>query len=185
MLHGRPDCEQGSLYCQMAMIRFVCKYCGRAVCIDESAAGRRGRCPLCGAVVTIPVRSVQAHTNGEMEALAAALQSQSVADQTQVVVPPPPKVTEPPPEEIDLEAADSRSLEETDVLPAIPEPVGPADGWSRRRRRRTKSVGATASDQPEGANPSRKRLCLVAIVAVGVIIGLAAAAVLFVIGAMD
>jgi len=164
------------------MIHFVCEHCGRAVRVNGSAAGKKGRCPLCGAVVTVPRRSVGTGANGEIESLAAALQSQAADRAETTVVPPPPTVAGTPSEELHLDAPDSRSLEETDVLPAIPEPAPPADGWSRRRRRRAKSTDTPAVDKSEDPPPGRKRLCLVAMAAVALVIALTAVAVLFAIG---
>lgn len=40
-----------------AMIRFPCPHCGEPVEVDEAFAGRKGRCPDCSAVVTIPETS--------------------------------------------------------------------------------------------------------------------------------
>lgn len=37
------------------MIRFQCERCGHFVRFPEQLAGRRRRCPLCGAAITVPV----------------------------------------------------------------------------------------------------------------------------------
>lgn len=61
------------------MIEFACHACGRSMRVQDAAAGKRGKCKDCGAVVTIP-------------------QAQAVAAQT-VVVPPLPQPVAKQPEE--------------------------------------------------------------------------------------
>jgi len=39
------------------MIRFACSECGRHVSVDDRHAGKKGKCPKCGAVVVVPERS--------------------------------------------------------------------------------------------------------------------------------
>jgi DNA-directed RNA polymerase subunit RPC12/RpoP len=39
------------------MIRFTCGHCGRTINVDARYAGKKGKCPKCGTVVTVPERS--------------------------------------------------------------------------------------------------------------------------------
>ncbi|MBN2313274.1 MAG: hypothetical protein JXM79_05050 [Sedimentisphaerales bacterium] len=39
------------------MIRFCCEHCGRKIGVQDNYAGKRGKCPECGAVIVIPAKS--------------------------------------------------------------------------------------------------------------------------------
>jgi len=39
------------------MISFTCSSCGRIISVDEKYSGKKGKCPKCGGMVTIPARS--------------------------------------------------------------------------------------------------------------------------------
>ena len=39
------------------MISFTCSSCGRTISVDEKYSGKKGKCPKCGGIVTVPARS--------------------------------------------------------------------------------------------------------------------------------
>jgi DNA-directed RNA polymerase subunit RPC12/RpoP len=39
------------------MVRFCCEHCGRKISVQDKHAGKRGKCPECGTVLTIPAKS--------------------------------------------------------------------------------------------------------------------------------
>ncbi len=39
------------------MIRFFCEHCGHKVGVEETHVGKRGKCPACGTVITVPAES--------------------------------------------------------------------------------------------------------------------------------
>ena len=49
-----PDSSDDLLEAEAPKIEFSCSNCGRQVRVAESAAGQRGQCPHCQAVVRIP-----------------------------------------------------------------------------------------------------------------------------------
>lgn len=39
------------------MIRFCCEHCGHKIAVEDTHAGKRGKCPACGTIVTVPAES--------------------------------------------------------------------------------------------------------------------------------
>ncbi len=39
------------------MIRFCCEHCGHKIGVEETHVGKRGKCPACGTIVTVPAES--------------------------------------------------------------------------------------------------------------------------------
>ena len=114
------------------MIHFRCENCGRAVHVEEAYAGRKGRCPLCSSVVTIPGRPCGPP---DLAALAGALQGRE-SQGLDVRVPPPPAVAPGPgdandPDRDQLAPIQKNPSDETVILPARREapqrPSGPTD----------------------------------------------------------
>lgn len=91
------------------MIDFACEHCGGLVRFPASHAGKQGRCPSCGRVVTIPPK-----TEDNVAELAAALEGDAKAE---APVPPPPQLYEPSLEDLELDAASKDPFSETDIIP--------------------------------------------------------------------
>ena len=91
------------------MIEFTCEHCGSPARFPDSHAGKHGRCPSCGRLVTVPPKP-----SDNVADLAAALQEKSEAD---TPVPPPPQLYEPSLEELELGAVSKDPFSETDIIP--------------------------------------------------------------------
>ena len=103
------------------MIRFVCEHCKELVRVKEAFAGRKGRCPNCGEIVTIPGERLP-DGDDNVSALAAALgedeHDAELAD-TATVPPPPTSAAEPDIDEFELVDIQTAADLETDCYPAI------------------------------------------------------------------
>ena len=92
------------------MIRFTCTECGERVRVNDSFAGKRGRCPFCKDIVSIPVES-EPETEAERagaDDLAAALAGAGTVDEEPEAepegpAPPPPHAAEDLGEQADAE----------------------------------------------------------------------------------
>ena len=115
------------------MIHFACEHCRRPVRVDDACGGRRGRCPHCKRIVSIPGRG------DAIEALAAALSpagAEGPADSSLAGVPPPPPVRQVYGEdELVLPEDDERALDDTVILPAEGASL-PLEPPARMRHRR-------------------------------------------------
>lgn len=105
------------------MLRFVCEHCKESVRVKEAFAGRKGRCPNCGEIVTIPGQRL---LNGDdnVSALAAALgddehDTEFSDTDTSAAPPPPPSAAEPVIDEFELVDIQAAADFETDCYPAI------------------------------------------------------------------
>ena len=111
------------------MLRFVCEHCKESVRVKEAHAGRNGRCPHCGEIVTIPGRRLP-DADDNVSALAAALGGDELAETATTVPPPPTGAAEPDLDEFDLVDIEASADFETDCYPAVrpedaaPEPLG-------------------------------------------------------------
>jgi len=138
------------------MIRFVCEHCRRPVRVDDACGGRRGRCPHCQRIVSIPPRG------DAIEALAAVLSPDggegSEGSSLGAVPPPPPVRPGGGEEEIVLPEDDEQALEDTVILPAegVSLPVEPPAGTRYRRPAR----------RPPAISTRRTLLLVVAVVVV-------------------
>jgi len=97
------------------MINFECGHCGRAVKAQDAYAGKRGKCPFCKEVMSIPA------LRGAIADLAAAMESEAArrgSDSTIGPVPPPPAVEEPRLDEEIALPGDHDTLQDTVILPA-------------------------------------------------------------------
>ncbi len=98
------------------MIHFECENCGGPVRVGDEWAGRRGRCPNCRQIITIPAGAGE--TEDPTEALSTVLRGRS-----EPTVPPPPQVREQETEDqVDIDAEmltpqRKDPAEETDVIP--------------------------------------------------------------------
>ena len=99
-------------------IEFVCPSCGRALKLRDEAAGKRGRCPHCKAVITVPENAVSEDDLIEIVP-------------TQPSGPPkppplPPKSPEPEPEAPpSIEPSADEPVEPVKVPDVPPEPAKP------------------------------------------------------------
>ena len=98
------------------MIKFVCQHCGRWAEVDDAASGRDRHCPLCGRIISIPLESQFASSNGSTPTFAYATgggHDAPSAEETQN------GRTDSPTEDINLEAMKCGELDETDIMPAV------------------------------------------------------------------
>ena len=147
------------------MIHFGCQHCRGPVCVDDKYAGKRGRCPHCKQVVSIPGQG------NAIAALAAALEPDSQdADDGSLAghVPPPPGVEEKPLEEEFILPTGDDVLADTVILPAEGGPATDTQPADRRHHR--------AAQRSAGINGRRTLLIVGAVIVV-----LAAAVIGFVI----
>ena len=110
------------------MIRIECQHCGRPVLVDDLASGRKGRCPLCNAILSVPEESatldqdspapVAAEVAGVVRAARAAANGAA-----------PAHGVDPTPEEMHLESFENPSLAETHILPALQADRGNKGAW--------------------------------------------------------
>ena len=155
------------------MIRFMCEHCGHAVRVPELAAGKKGRCPHCSGIARVPALSQgERSSESQLAPGGAATNDVRALNPARGLVPPPPQVVVRGSDELVLCSAENRSLEETDVLPAIVEPPPAAGGWSRRRRKRRKTIDSAPAADARRTQLNRRRLRMLAwIVAITVAAG--------------
>lgn len=110
---------------ERGMIRFECGQCGGAVRVPDACAGRKGLCPACGAVVSIPgaAKGVSEGDDAAIAELTAAVgrgAEDALRDEDAAVPPPPrPAGAEPSIEdEFDLPEPSAGAADETKILPA-------------------------------------------------------------------
>ena len=109
------------------MIHFQCKHCGHPVRIPDAHAGKRGRCPACKGIVTVPYGEAEAAGGDEIAALASAAEgARGPAAEETHAVPPPPARADLEREEIELPSSTKGPSDETDILPAQPGDSGPS-----------------------------------------------------------
>lgn len=107
------------------MIRFVCGHCGRSVQVPASYAGKKGRCPYCGALLDIPYQDqpdlrVQARQGAGAKAPSSAARAPADERHETAVPPPPPPPHSPVPATEDLTIEElEQSSEDTAEMPAI------------------------------------------------------------------
>jgi hypothetical protein len=91
------------------MIHFGCEHCGESVRVDDSHAGKSGRCPFCREVVRIPEQSTRRSQNVPVD------QTPPRSD-----VPPPPSVSEGADleDEMNMVEVSKDPASETDIIPA-------------------------------------------------------------------
>lgn len=133
------------------MIRFECEHCRRPVRVDDAHGGKRGRCPHCQGVVSIPAHG------GAIEALAAAVRADTTDSEDTAVgrIPPPPPVGERPLEEdLLLPADEADGLADTVILPSGGFVASPREEPQRLRHR--------AERRPPALN-TRRTLLIVAV----------------------
>lgn len=100
------------------MIRFNCTFCGRPVRVANVCAGKKGRCPSCQRVIDIPPHSDES-ADGELPALAQAVEGASGQEPPCEPAPPPPvRLERTRIDEVDIASADADPSTETDILPA-------------------------------------------------------------------
>ena len=106
------------------MIRFVCGHCGRAVQVPARYAGKKGRCPYCGALMDVPNQDqpdlrVQAREANVAKAPSSASRASDKRHETAVPPPPPPQHSPvPASEDLTIEELE-QSSEDTAEMPAI------------------------------------------------------------------
>ena len=66
------------------MIRFSCRACGKGVRVPDTSAGKKGRCPFCKEVMSIPADS-------QPVSLAEALAGLGAGEPVPVEQAPPPR----------------------------------------------------------------------------------------------
>ncbi|HUU23712.1 MAG TPA: hypothetical protein VM389_14355 [Phycisphaerae bacterium] len=124
------------------MIHFACEHCRRPVRVDDASGGRRGRCPHCGEIVSIPARGKA------IEALAAALSTDDTTaeDSASGGIPPPPTVSPRQGEdEFVLPEEGDEALDDTVILPAEGSPAPaerPAQAHPHRPATRSPAISA-------------------------------------------
>jgi len=110
------------------MIHFQCKHCGHPVRIPDAHAGKRGRCPACKGIVTVPHGEAEAAAGDEIAALASAAEgARGLAAEETHAVPPPPARADLEREEIELPSSTKAPSDETDILPAQAGDSGPSE----------------------------------------------------------
>ena len=114
------------------MIRFTCPHCGRHVRVSDAHGGKKGRCPYCQQIVTIPTTSeVELTPEGDEVAELAAVAAATQAEETEESPPPPPPhhtedvPTEQEPEPELVPPSDPRY--QTDRLETLTEPESPPE----------------------------------------------------------
>lgn len=112
------------------MLRFVCEHCTESVRVKAAFAGRKGRCPNCGEIVTIPGERLP-DADDNVSALAAALTGEEIEDAS-AAVPPPPTTAAPASDEFDLVDIEAVADFETDCYPAIRPKDTPPDSIQER-----------------------------------------------------
>lgn len=114
------------------MIHFQCEHCRRPVRVADSCGGKRGRCPHCNEVVSIPA------ADDAIGALAAALEPGDLKEETAIGhIPPPPSVEQDGIEEdVVLPEQADHDLDDTVILPADDLPLedsAPGQPFTGRR----------------------------------------------------
>lgn len=97
------------------MIHFDCQHCGKPVRVPDAHAGKKGRCPSCHEVVSIPLE------DDAIAAMASVMEGEPEPPEEKTVVGyvPPPPVSQPRHEEDPLQPAEAGDdLDDTVILPA-------------------------------------------------------------------
>lgn len=100
------------------MIKFVCQHCGRWAWVDDDAAGRERRCLLCSGIVAIPLESRFASSNGATPAFAYATGDSSHAPNRMGLAAAGSEDSSQ--EDVNLDEMRCGSMDETDIMPAVP-----------------------------------------------------------------
>jgi len=175
--------RRGAAGVKLVMIHFNCTHCGWPVRVADAYAGKPGRCPSCGGVVTIPGQPAPGADQQEgidnVAALAAAMQGDEEGgglDSGQGV-PPPPAPGRAPMEDVHLPDSPKDISGETDILPA--EQLIDAKE-AKRRRHAARERRARASGHGLGQGKRKMitaRLLLIVSVSI-LVLAIAAMAVL-------
>ena len=152
------------------MLRFVCPQCSQAVRVDESAAGKKGRCPLCGAVVDVPLAS---QAPDPVAALQVSSSARGPAGAPSASAPPHRSGLD----EGDLRPPEDRLLEKTDILPAMSSDSSAGRSINRIEPRREP---ASTAEQSAPARPAANQHAQLGVLTkIGLIVAAGMAAVTF------
>src|SRR3989339_853302 len=64
----------------MAKIRFACQECGHKITVDEAHAGKKGKCPKCKTVVTVPAVPQMQLAKNPQKIVSPNTESEAVAE---------------------------------------------------------------------------------------------------------
>lgn len=108
------------------IIRFICGHCGQRVQVPVGCAGKKGRCPYCGAVLEIPHKDqpdvrvpARKEPTAKVDRVLVTAGRTSQDKPTKTVPPPPPtRSAVPASEDLTIEELE-QSSDETAEMPAL------------------------------------------------------------------